>query len=141
MSSPPVGAVKRREIPVPVGGEVFGYEPVQFIVDRRYDDAQPATGPQILHDVAQVQVAGPEIVVGVEAHDRIEVFGCEFQIVGPCVNRHDPVGHTGLSNALPVGSGADPQVCGDDVDVEFPGEKNRAGRHPTPQVQDAHTRL
>ena len=72
-------------------------------------------------EVAEVEVGGPEVLVRIEAHDRVEVVGRERELVGFGVHRvHEVLDARGPDADL-VLLGHDPEIRGPHLGAELAG--------------------
>ena len=105
----------------------------------RHDDADLRARLDVLEQVpAQVEVAGAEVVVGVQAYHRVEEVAGEGQGVGLDTQRKNLLLQPGGAHAGAVLLGADPQVGGPHLRAELAGQEDRAQGAAAAQVEHAH---
>src|SRR2546428_8226588 len=102
MCPPPVRTVEATELPVPEGGEFTRNVASKLGEHGRYDDAELAAGAQEPGEISKIQVGPPEILVRVDADNRVEETSREREGVSFSVNRYDAVPHSGCPDSLLV---------------------------------------
>ncbi len=100
-----------------------------------------AARPEELGDVAEVEVGSAEVLVRVDAHDRVEEAVRERKGVRFGVHGYDEVFDTRLADAGEVGGRVDPEVGRPDPHPELLGQEDRRHRGAAPEVEHPHARL
>src|SRR4029077_13353131 len=102
----------------------------------RHHYPEAATRLQEAGDVADVAIVGPEVVICVEAHDRVEEVRGKGQLMGLRADGKYPVGDAGILDPAPVFPRLDPEVGGPDLHPELAGEEDRAQRAAATEIKD-----
>src|ERR1041384_3501509 len=116
--------MEAAEIPFPPGLQMR----------RRFDDLMPqagandadaATGFEVFQDIAEIEIVGAEILIGIETDDRIETLMRQRQGVRFGMDRRHEMSDSGRVDAFAVFLRLDPEIGGGDLDAEFLGEEDR----------------
>ena len=117
---------------------MFGQLSVEFPDQSRPCDPNRAALLHKTSQVIQVQVVGPVIEKRVDADYRVEKPVAVRQRSGVGMDRKDPVRHAGVTHALEILRGAEPQVRGPHLHAKFAAQEDRRCCPPAPQIQHAH---
>jgi hypothetical protein len=94
VSTPPRRAVERPARRIPHSGQARRQR-LQLCRQPRDDDADPPPRPKHLRATGEVELACPEVVIGVDADDRVEGLIAEREIVSLNPQRQNAILHPG----------------------------------------------
>src|SRR5262249_18428977 len=125
MPAPPIRRMNARDFGNPPFAQVLGDGALDLAHESGARDADPAAGLHEASEVAEVQVVRSKIRKCVDAHDRIEELGREWQRASVGVDREHAVVDARVADALEVLRSAEPQVDGPHLHAELAPEEDR----------------